>query len=112
MTTPEPPKRKILASKFVWLDAYEGEGEWYGTDYEPERRVMTTYGYPIAVTPTYISIASTYDPDMEQYACVINIPVGMILDIEQVSDRNDVTQVSADTETQRQCTLRPERQWD
>lgn len=103
----EETPRQIHASKFVWLDAYEGEGEWYGTDYEPEHRQMTTYGYPIAITDTYIAIASTYDPDMEQYACVINIPIGMILEIQQVPDRNEVTQVSIDTETQRQCILRP-----
>lgn len=104
-------KRTIRPSKFVWLDAYEGEGEWYGTDYEPEHRRMTTYGYPIAITDTYIAIASTYDPDMEQYACVICIPIGMLLTVTPVSDRNEepTLQVQADTETQRQCTLRPWR---
>jgi len=107
--------RTIRASKFVWLDAYEGEGEWYGTDYEPELRHMTTYGYPIAITDTYIAIASTYDPEMEQYACVICIPIGMLVTVTPVSDRNEeetTWQASADTETQRQCTLRPSQLQD
>lgn len=101
--------REIRVSKFVWLDAYEAEGEWYGTDYEPERRPMTTYGYPIAITDTYISIASTYDPDTEQYACVINIPIGMVISVEPVSDRNEtvISQVATNNETQHQCNLRP-----
>ena len=103
-------QREIRASKFVWLDAYEGEGEWYGTDYEPEHRPMTTYGYAIAITDTYIAVASTYDAELEQYACVICIPIGMIVSVTPVSDRNQtetISQVSTDTETQRQCTLRP-----
>jgi len=108
MNTPHQ-EREIRASKFVWLDAYEGEGEWYGTDYEPEHRKMTTYGYAIAITDTYIAVASTYDPDMEQYACVICIPIGMVLSVTPVSDRNEtvISQVVADSETQRQCNLRP-----
>lgn len=110
----QPQQREIRASKFVWLDAYEGEGEWYGTDYEPELRQMTTYGFPIAITDTYIAIASTYDPDMEQYACVINIPIGMLKSVTPVSDSNNETTglVSADTETQRQCSLRPSQPQD
>lgn len=102
-------ERTIRASKFVWLDAYEGEGEWYGTDYEPELRHMTTYGYPIAITKTYIAIASTYDPEMEQYACIICIPIGMLVSVKPVDEfltETSTSTVSTDTETQRQCTLR------
>lgn len=76
--------KEILPEKFTWTDAYEAEGEWYSTDYKPEVRIMTTVGYPISHTDTYISIASTYDPDLEQYACIINIPLGMVIAREVV----------------------------
>lgn len=72
----------VVPRKYVWMDAYEAEGEWYGTDHIPERRLMVTYGYPIATTNEYISIASTYDAELEQYACVINIPLGMLVSTE------------------------------
>jgi hypothetical protein len=83
--------KEIVPKKFTWMDAYEAEGEWYDCEYKAERRLMVTYGYPIAVTDEYISIASTYDPDMEQYACVINIPLGMLVETEEVA------KVSAET---------------
>jgi hypothetical protein len=84
--------KPIAPQKYTWMDAYEAEGEWYDTDYRAEKRLMVTYGYPIAITDEYISIASTYDPDMEQYACVINIPLGMLVDTEEIEPK-----VSAET---------------
>ena len=78
--------RKIQPNKFIWMDAYEGEGDWYGTDHTPERRLMVTLGYPIAITEEYISIASTYDAELDQYACIINIPIGMIVNTEVLKD--------------------------
>ena len=103
----ENSARTIRPSRFEWIDAYEGEGEWYGTDYEATDRIMVTYGYPISINKSYIAVASTYDKEMEQYACVVNIPIGMIVSIKEVSEETyGVTPASADTETQRQCTLR------
>ena len=98
-------ERSVNPSRFVWLDAYEAEGEWYGTDYVPEVRPMTTYGYAIAITDKYISVASTYDPDTEQYACVINIPIGMLITVTPVSVRNETIFESeqANIETPHQC---------
>lgn len=93
--------RTILPNKFTWMDAYEAEGEWYGTDYTPEQRLMVTYGYPIAITKDYIAIASTYDPETESYACVINIPLGMLVNSEMVSVETS-EKVLADTGTQHQ----------
>jgi len=81
----------FVPTKFIWMDAYEGDGEWYGHDYVPETRNMVTYGYPIAETAAYISIANTYDALLEQYACVINIPLGMLILVEPV----DLEQFSA-----------------
>jgi hypothetical protein len=92
--------RKIMPNKFTWMDAYEAEGEWYDTDYTPTLRLMVTYGYPIAVTKDYISIASTYDPETESYACVINIPLGMLVNSEIVSTETVSEKAPADTETQ------------
>ena len=89
-------ERTIQPNKFVWMDAYEGEGEWYGTDQAPERRLMVTYGYPIAITDDYISIASTYDAELEQYACVINIPIGMLVSTQLVTGKLE-TNVSVET---------------
>lgn len=97
--------RIIRPSRFEWMDAYEGEGEWYGTDYEASDRLMVTYGYPISINKHYIAVASTYDKEMEQYACVVNIPIGMIVSIREVSEETSVTLVSADAETHSQCRL-------
>jgi hypothetical protein len=69
----------VYPYKYVWMDAYEGEGEWFATDYVPEDRLMTTVGYPMGETETYLAIASTYDPAGEQYACLICIPKAMIV---------------------------------
>lgn len=73
------------AKLYVWMDAYEAEGEWYGTDYVPTHRLMYTYGYVLAQTNDYVALASTYDPELEQYACVINIPLGMVVSVQEVS---------------------------
>lgn len=106
----ENTARTIRPSRFEWIDAYEGEGEWYGTDYEASDRLMVTYGYPISINKNYIAVASTYDKEMEQYACVVNIPIGMIVSIREVSDETSVTQASASTGTQHQCILRLQQQ--
>lgn len=77
--TNEQTQPVIYPHIFVWMDAYEGDGEWYGLDYMPETRLMTTVGYPIKKTDKYLAIASTYDPDNDNYACLICIPLGMIV---------------------------------
>lgn len=96
--------RSINPLKFVWLDAYEAGGEWYNTDYVPEDRLMTTYGYPISITQEYVAVASTYDPDEDNYAVVINIPIGMLKEVTSVSV-GDPRQVSATPQTHRQTIL-------
>lgn len=96
--------RQINPLKFVWLDAYEAGGEWYTTDYVPEDRLMITYGYPIAITREYVSIASTYDQDDDNYAVVINIPIGMLKEVTSLS-AGDPQQASTTQRTPRQTIL-------
>ena len=72
--------------RFVWLDAYEGDADWYDYgDYEAEDRLMITYGFPFAVNRNYVSVASTQDPMGENYACVINIPWGMLREVSTIN---------------------------
>jgi hypothetical protein len=72
--------------RFVWLDAYEGDGEWYDYgDYDAEDRLMVTYGFPFAFNRNYVSVASTQDPMDDNYACVINIPWGMLREVATVN---------------------------
>lgn len=74
--------RKLQPLKFVWLDAYEAGGEWYGVDdYNAEDRLMVTYGFPVAINRNYVTVASTYDPDEDNYAVAINIPIGMLKEV-------------------------------
>lgn len=104
---------KTTPESVVWMDAYEAEGEWYGTDYVAERRLMTTVGYVIAEVSDYISVASTYDPELEQYACVINIPHGMIITrtpILEVYSMDSV--VSVDTQIRHQHSQHQQPQSD
>lgn len=68
-----------------WLDAYEAGGEWFDSDYRAERRTMITYGYALSVNAEYLSVGSTWDTDLDQFACVINIPLGMILNISPIT---------------------------
>lgn len=89
-----------IPQSIVWMDAYEAEGEWYDTEYKAEKRLMTTIGYVIAKTADYWSVASTYDPDMEQYACVINIPIGMVVTCTPILEAFGLVEVdSTDIET-------------
>jgi hypothetical protein len=100
-----------IPQSIVWMDAYEAEGEWYGTDYTAEKRLMTTIGYVIAKTNDYWSVASTYDPDMEQYACVINIPIGMVVTATPILEVFGLVEAdSADTETPHQHSQHPWQQ--
>lgn len=78
--------RKINPLRFVWLDAYEAGGEWYTTDYVPELRLMTTYGYPVVITDQYVCVASTYDADEGNFAVAINIPIGMLREVSTLVD--------------------------
>jgi hypothetical protein len=82
--TNEQTHPAIYPHRYVWMDAYEGEGEWFGLDYVPEVRLMTTVGFPIKETDKYLAVASTYDPDGDNYACLICIPIGMIVSRETI----------------------------
>jgi len=102
--------RKINPLRFVWLDAYEAGGEWYEPDYVPEPRLMTTYGYPVAITDQYVCVASTYDPDQGNFAVAINIPIGMLREVATLVDAPK--QTSGNPQTLRQTILDCQQQED
>jgi len=81
---------KVAPLKFVWLDAYEGDSDWfdYG-DYDPEDRLMVTYGYPFATNRNYVAVASTLDPTGDNYAVIINIPWGMLREVTAIEPQVD-----------------------
>lgn len=111
MSEHEHNSRKINPLKFVWLDAYEAGGEWYGADYEAEDRLMITYGYPISINRNYVSVASTYDTGDDNYAVVINIPIGMLKEVTQVQV-DGLRQVPTDEQTLRQTIEHYQQQQD
>ena len=81
---------KMNPLKFVWLDAYEADGEWFTAgDYDAPERYVTTYGYPFAANNYYVSVASTYDEDGDNYAVAINIPWGMVKEITSLHRPGD-----------------------
>lgn len=81
---------KVAPLKFVWLDAYEGDSDWfdYG-DYDPEDRLMVTFGYPFATNRNYVAVASTCDPSGDNYAVIINIPWGMLREVTAIDPQAD-----------------------
>lgn len=94
---------KVIPLRFVWLDAYEGEGEWHEAGvYDPEDRLMVTYGYPIAMNRNYVAVASTYDETGNNYAMVINIPWGMLKEVSTIPEADGLLLASTDAQTLRQ----------
>lgn len=104
---------KIIPLRFVWLDAYEGEGEWHdASSYDPEDRLMVTYGYPIAMNRNYVAVASTYDEGGNTYAMVLNIPWGMLKEVTTIPEGSGLPLASADAQTLRQTIAHYQRQKD
>lgn len=105
---------KVTPLKFVWLDAYEGDSDWfdYG-DYDPEDRLMVTYGYPFATNRNYVAVASTFDPAGDNYAVIINIPWGMLREVTSIEPQVDSQETEpTDPETLRRTIQRYRQQKD
>lgn len=105
---------KVAPLKFVWLDAYEGDSDWfdYG-DYDPEDRLMVTYGYPFSTNRNYVSVASTHDPTGDNYAVIINIPWGMLREVTALSPQaGDPPPESVDVESLRRTIRHYQQQQD
>lgn len=105
---------RVAPLKFVWLDAYEGDSDWfdYG-DYDPEDRLMVTYGYPFATNRNYVAVASTHDPTGENYAVIINIPWGMLRSVTAIEPQaGDPPPESTDVQALRQTIQHYRQQQD
>lgn len=108
----EKQEATISPLRFVWLDAYEGDCDWYDLgDYDAPEREMVTYGYPFSMNNYYLSVASTCDPDGGHYAVVINIPWGMLSKITTIPEDGQLP-VSINVQTLRQTILRYQQQQD
>lgn len=101
----ESTTEQIPPMRFVWLDAYEGDSDWFDRgDYDPEDRLMVTYGYPFATNRNYVAVASTCDPAGDNYAVIINIPWGMLREVTTIPQADGQRPVPVDAETLRRTT--------